>query len=166
VIVVFCSDPLAPRAVDSAYAEEAAAADAAGFEPLLIDYEALVDGGEVVRAVRRVPIQSPARLAAYRGWMLRPGDYATLYEALLDRGVRLLNDPAAYRHCHHLPEWYSLLQHETPRSVWTDSGGEVSSDRLAVELTRQALAGASSCGTARKGTHTLPPSLRGRHWWC
>jgi hypothetical protein len=60
VIGVCCSDPLDGRGVDSAYTEEAAAAKAAGFERLLIDYEALVNDGDAARAVRRVHSQAPA----------------------------------------------------------------------------------------------------------
>jgi hypothetical protein len=125
-LVLFCGDPLrwsGGGAVDPEYAPEAVAAEGSGFEVALLDFEALVDGGDALRAIRRVPVAASAssdalRPALYRGWMLRPRDYARLYEALEGRGVRLLTDPAAYQHCHYLPEWYPLLEGHTPRSVW------------------------------------------------
>jgi len=134
MFAVFCADPLVGRTVDSAYADEATAARAAGLDILLVDYEALVDGGDPDRAVRRVPAQPLTYTAVYRGWMMRPADYTRLYDALLARGVRLINDPTAYRHCHYLPAWYPLFQGETPRSVWTDTGSEVSMDRIMEQL--------------------------------
>lgn len=62
-------------------------------------------------------------LAVYRGWMLRPDRYQALYDALLARGLRLINDPEAYRHAHHLPEAYPILEEWTARSVWTSLEG-------------------------------------------
>jgi hypothetical protein len=50
--------------------------------------------------------------------MLRSEQYASLYAALLDRNVRLINDPAAYRHCHELPESYECIAKCTPGTVW------------------------------------------------
>ena len=34
------------------------------------------------------------------------------------RNLRLINPPAAYRHCHYLPESYPVIREHTPRSVW------------------------------------------------
>jgi hypothetical protein len=130
MLVLFCADPLRPRLPDDAYAAEAAAAEAAGFEHALIDFEALVHDGDVERAVRRVLVREA--LAVYRGWMMRPEHYARLYEALLARGVHLLNDPAAYRHCHYLPESYAAIAEHTPRTVWlpTVPGVDTDMDRV------------------------------------
>ena len=50
--------------------------------------------------------------------MLRVAEYAELYTALLDRGLRLVNDPVAYRVCHHLPDSYPFITGVTPRTVW------------------------------------------------
>ena len=126
MLLIYCADPLQPRQPDSAYAEEAAAAEAVGLAYALISYEALVDDGDAEAAVRRIPEQSPPVTAIYRGWMLRPEQYVRLYDALAARGVLLINDPAAYRHCHYLPEWYPLFEGDTPRTVWLHSGNEPS----------------------------------------
>jgi len=45
---------------------------------------------------------------------------------LADRGIHLINDPEAYRHCDYLPESYPLIEPYTPRSVWLKTGAEVS----------------------------------------
>lgn len=116
--LLWCADPLAGFRVDPAYAAEAAAAEALGLACDLLDFESLVDHADVARAIRRVAVQSEPVSAVYRGWMLRSQHYAALYAALRERGMTLLADPAAYRHCHELPEWYPSFADATPRSVW------------------------------------------------
>ncbi|HEX6543296.1 MAG TPA: ATP-grasp domain-containing protein [Ktedonobacterales bacterium] len=130
MLIVYCADPLHPREPDSAYQEEVAAAEAGGMTYGLISYEALVDDGDAEAAVRRIPPQAPPVTGLYRGWMLRPEHYARLYEALAARGVLLINDPSAYRHCHYLPEWYPLLEGHTPRSVWLAGGNDLPMDEI------------------------------------
>ncbi|HEY0607081.1 MAG TPA: ATP-grasp domain-containing protein [Herpetosiphonaceae bacterium] len=115
--IVFCSEPFSPARPDSAYADEVIAARAAGFESVLIDFEALVHDHDVAAAVRRVTPGQQSTPAIYRGWMLKPALYAELYAALEERGLRLLNDPTAYRHCHYLPESYPIIAPHTPRTV-------------------------------------------------
>jgi hypothetical protein len=128
--IVFCCDPLDTRSPDDAYRPEAEAAERLGIPYSLVSFEALVNEGEPQRAVRRVPQQAGPVLALYRGWMLTPDAYRLLYEALLAKGLRLLNDPAAYRHCHYLPESYPVIEGHTPKSVWT----EVDMDRVMERL--------------------------------
>ncbi len=116
--IIFCSNPLAPLHVDEMYAEEARAAQVAGFGYELISFEALVQERNPAAAVRRVRAASPPEQALYRGWMLRPAQYAQLYEALQQKGLTLINDPAAYQHCHYLPDSYPVIRAHTPQSVW------------------------------------------------
>src|SRR5579872_2669436 len=103
-LFLFCADPLRPRTPDEAYQPEIAAVRRAGAPYALISYEALMDETDAARAVRFVPEQPTPTLGIYRGWMLRPERYAQLYDALAARGITLVNDPAAYIHCHYLPE--------------------------------------------------------------
>ena len=133
--ILFCCDPGDSRAVDEAYEREAQAATDLGIEYHLFDYEALVNEGDPSRAVRRVPVQPEATACAYRGWMLRPPQYRLFCEALAGKGIRLINDPAAYQHCHYLPESYSVIEGLTPRSVWMRATSEVSMDAI-MELLR------------------------------
>jgi ATP-grasp domain, R2K clade family 3 len=115
--IIFCADPLAPRAVDQAFADEAQAADAGGVYDL-ISYERLSRGQDAAAAVRHITLATTPELAIYRGWMLRAADYRALYDALLDRGLQLINTPDAYRICHHLPESYPLIADITPATIW------------------------------------------------
>lgn len=120
--VVLCADPLAPRRPDPAFEDEVAAVERLGLAYDLVDFEALVNDDDPRQAVRRVAEQTAPVAGLYRGWMLKPERYERLFAALAARGVRLINDPRAYKHCHYLPESYATIEGHTPRSVWTMIG--------------------------------------------
>lgn len=124
--IIFCADPLNARMPDPAYATEIAAARAVGATYALIDYEALVQEQATARAIRLVQPASARTVALYRGWMMTPEQYAALYRTLEERGIALLNDPTAYRHCHYLPESYAIIEAHTPRTVWLPAGDDLS----------------------------------------
>jgi hypothetical protein len=128
MLFLFCSDPQAPRQPDSAFASEAEAVQSLDVALGLIDFEALAAGDEDA-AVRRVSHRQD-EIAVYRGWMLKPEAYQRLFTALLQRGVRLINDPEAYVHTHHLPASYSVIEGETPRSVWFPVDGPIDLDAV------------------------------------
>jgi hypothetical protein len=133
--ILFCSDPLNARKPDPMYEREVAAVDRLGISWGLINYEVLTDENDPSRAVLRLETNDVVGLAVYRGWMMTPDAYARLYDALLQKGWRLINDPAAYRHCHYLPENYPQIQHCTPKTVWLETT-QVPSPRQLEELLR------------------------------
>ncbi len=116
--ILFCSDPLSPSQPDRAYDAEVAAARAAGLEFELVNFERLTRDENAALATRRVAAREMPGTAIYRGWMLRPQNYQELYDALKERNLLLINDPNQYRHCHLLPESYSVIESQTPRTVW------------------------------------------------
>jgi hypothetical protein len=87
--IIFCADPLAPRAVDDACIDEAQAALDAGLEYHLISYERLIHEHDAAAAVRRVPAAAASELAIYRGWMMRPSEYQALYDQVAGLPERL-----------------------------------------------------------------------------
>lgn len=125
MLVIFCSNPLRRVQPDPDYAGEYEAASEAGFQTVLLNFEALVDADDAEQAIRGIAPWSAPELALYRGWMLRPAAYARLYETLAARGVRLINSPEAYRVCHYLPESYPYIQEHTPRTAWMPLDGDV-----------------------------------------
>lgn len=130
--LIFCDDPLDPQVVDPVYAKEMAVARELGIACSPINFEALVYERDGRAAVRRVEAREREEIGVYRGWMLRHEMYALLYEALIERGVRLINSPAAYRHCHHLPESYTAIEEHTARTIWLpwQSGVSLDESRL------------------------------------
>lgn len=116
--IIFCSDPLNKNRPEPLYANEVQAARDQGFDYWLLDSDALFNDKNFRQATRKIAAQEAACPAIYRGWMLSPPDYAQLYEALARKNVYLINDPAAYKFCHYLPEFYEAIKDFTPRSVW------------------------------------------------
>jgi hypothetical protein len=121
-MVLFCSQPFTPREVDADFVEEHTAAKGEGFSTALIDHTRVTEG-DALGAVRRVPTEPVT--AIYRGWMMRVQHYAAFHAALAARGASLVNDPDAYRFCHHLPESYSALEGDTPLTTWLPVQGPV-----------------------------------------
>lgn len=132
--IIFCSDYWNPRTPDPAYEAEVAAAQQAGLEFSLLNFEALVEQHNARRAVRGIEPANEQETALYRGWMLKPEIYTQLYEALAEKGLALLNTPAGYRHCHYLPESYPLIAHQTPLTTWLPAGPDVSLDEVMTAL--------------------------------
>ena len=115
--IIFCDSVIDSKTVDQDYEEEWIMAKLTGLSVSLISYEALI-AGNVRKALRYVSTSQKEELAVYRGWMLSPPVYKQLYDQLLIKNIRLVNDPVAYQHCHYLPESYPLIQAYTPRTVW------------------------------------------------
>lgn len=121
--IIFCADPVNEEEADPLYIDEIASASRAGLTYALIDYEALHKDGNAARAVRQIPVQREVESAIYRGWTLRAREYALLYDALLSRGIRLINSAAQYRFCHHLPEALPTIRELAPQTVFMQSDG-------------------------------------------
>lgn len=128
--LIYCSDYWNPHSPDAAYEAEAEAAQKAGLAYSLINFEALVEQQDARRAAYRVQATSNEEAALYRGWMLRPQIYERLYQTLAEKGLRLINTPTAYQHCHYLPESYAVIAGHTPLSTWLWAGADVSIDEV------------------------------------
>lgn len=131
---VFCSNPLNRREPDLDYQAEVRAVQKLGFEYVLINYEALVDENDALKAVS-LALKSNSELGIYRGWMLKPDNYRQLFDALASIGIYLINNPAQYTHCHYLPESYSIIESYTPTSVWLKTSTKISIEQI-MELIR------------------------------
>lgn len=127
--IIFCEDPLNQKQVDAMYQEESTAAQKVGIPYYLISFENLISGSTAL-ALRGVPQHDTVVDAIYRGWMLKPDQYDQLYTALLGRNIRLINTPEMYRHCHYLPESYSVIKDYTPKSIWFEFNGDFNTEAL------------------------------------
>ncbi|GHO86779.1 ATP-grasp domain-containing protein [Dictyobacter formicarum] len=116
--IIFCADPWNVRQPEPMYATEVNAVEKLDVPFSLLNFEALVEQHNEARAVRRIEAVPAPELAIYRGWMLKPEDYAQLYAALAEKNLFLINMPLAYTHCHYLPESYALIRDLSPRTVW------------------------------------------------
>lgn len=117
MILLFPADPLNTRQVDPFYEAEMQAAETANITCAVISFETLLVNPQ--QAVRSVP--SGDSLAVYRGWMMTVEQYEGFYNALALRAIQLINDPAMYRHTHHLPESYPLIAKQSAKTVWLNA---------------------------------------------
>ncbi|MEZ5424855.1 MAG: ATP-grasp domain-containing protein [Pyrinomonadaceae bacterium] len=115
--IVFCSEPFYPDRPDYCYEKEAGAAANRGLEYELFSFEDLTEG-KLGSAFRRIKPAEKPEPALYRGWMLTPRQYETLYDQLKTRNLHLINSPEEYRHCHYFPESYGIIKDHTPVSVF------------------------------------------------
>jgi hypothetical protein len=120
--LVFCSDPLRPREPDPAFQREVDAARSLGIAFDLIDHDAL-------DTVMLAPLPVEER-AVYRGWMMKPAQYAELHGRLREAGRVLVNTPEQYAHCHHLPRSFDVIAAHSPRTVWLPAEGMPAMDEV------------------------------------
>jgi ATP-grasp domain, R2K clade family 3 len=64
--------------------------------------------------LRSIP---PGSVVVYRGWMVRPEEYARFEASVRAAGACLLTDATAYALAHELPRWYDALTEYTPETV-------------------------------------------------
>ena len=133
--ILYCDNVISQKTIDESYQNEQIAARQAGFETYLLSYEKLVEEN-IHSALRFVSVQSKTESALYRGWMLKPKLYELLYEALLEKNIKLINSPKEYRHCHYFPNSYSKIRENTPFSNWVKLDKSIDFEEI-YELTQQ-----------------------------
>lgn len=80
------------------------------FQMIFYHYDDFVSG----EGLKFYPRFFEEGIGIYRGWMLQPERYRELYEALLLRGLRLINSPKEYEACHEFPGAYPYIRKYTP----------------------------------------------------
>ncbi|MBI3712433.1 MAG: ATP-grasp domain-containing protein [Burkholderiales bacterium] len=111
--LLYPCDPFNKKVPDDAYAEEFVAAQAKGIPCSLFSAEDFECGEFTARPAFPEGVE-----VVYRGWMLTPQRYGELQAAILAKGAKALTSEQQYRHCHYLPEWYSLCEDLTPKTVF------------------------------------------------
>lgn len=120
--LLYPSDPFNKSVVDDAYAEEFSAIASKGLPCSLFSFEDFEAG-----TFRARPALPAGAEVVYRGWMMTPDVYVQLRDAVESGGARMKTDPAAYRLCHHLPEWYRHCIDWTPETIVTEKDADFSS---------------------------------------
>jgi hypothetical protein len=115
---IYCDSVFDNKIIEPDYEDEKNAAIEIGFDFSLISFEELTDGN-ITKALRLVKTSVEKELGIYRGWMLTPNQYQTLYDGLLIKNIVLINTPIEFQHCHYLPNSYKKIEANTPLSKWT-----------------------------------------------
>lgn len=136
--IIYCDSVFDPTIVEPDYLREKVAAIKSGLNHSLISFEALV-GGNFNSALKLVKPTKNKETGIYRGWMLTPNQYKSLYDGLLTKNIRLMNTPTEYQHCHYLPDSYHVIRKQTPKSIWTENLEEASILELAKTFDNKAI---------------------------
>ncbi|MBD1491203.1 ATP-grasp domain-containing protein [Weissella confusa] len=113
-VFLFPSDFLNNREPDFDYKNEYEAAKRY-FTVVLINQEKLFDRNEVSVNLKI----SNGDVVIYRGWMLKPTQYALLVAYVTHHGGRMFTDQSAYEYTHLLPNWMQGDGSYVP-AVWTE----------------------------------------------
>jgi len=116
--LLYCSEPLNNKTIDSEWKNEYLLAQAQGMQTHLFDYEMLRHEKDIKKALSKINSVTTKELCIYRGWMMPVEIYSMLYHGLLERNLQLINNPYEYKHCYYLPESYALIESMTPKSAW------------------------------------------------
>jgi hypothetical protein len=110
--LLYPCDPFDKKTPDQDYADEHAAALAAGLSCSLFSFEDFQLGAFLPRSAL-----VPGADVLYRGWMLTPARYAQLVDAIASKGAQAMVSAGHYRSCHHLPGWYERCRDLTPATI-------------------------------------------------
>lgn len=89
--------------------EYAAALDTGLFQVILFNYDEWL-AGDRLRMTKQDAITDNV---IYRGWMLKPEEYAELYSQMQIRGISLLVSPSDYTSMHLFPNVYPFIREDT-----------------------------------------------------
>jgi ATP-grasp domain, R2K clade family 3 len=126
MLFLFPSDYFNFKLVDEMYRSELQSLQEAGFATATISIESLA-----TRSPKVHPVISPNIDVIYRGWMLNPGEYGLLSDAIERMGAKVYTAPITYLATHYLPNWYHLLTDFTPETKFYSLA-----DDLEAELTK------------------------------
>jgi len=130
--ILFCEDPFESNEVDPDYKEDYLAVKQLGFETLLFNFEDLTSDDNYERASRKIKPAATNKKVIYRGWMLRPKQYALLYNDLLRKNYELINTIEQYQNCHYLPDSLQFIEGRTPKTIFQKIEDADSIDKLVV----------------------------------
>lgn len=116
--LLFCNDPFEPMSVDADFEEEYRVSLGHGFTNHLFDFDLLAKEKDARAATAKIKRSDTFQEIIYRGWMLKPKNYALLYTELLLKNYQLINSPEDYQNCHYLPDSYRFIEGHTPPTIW------------------------------------------------
>jgi hypothetical protein len=83
-----------------------------------MNFEDLDSHEDIYKATRKIKQTENIVTVLYRGWMLSPEKYSLLYANLLDKNIRLINNPTEYKNCHYLPDSLPFIKGHTPTTLF------------------------------------------------
>lgn len=120
-VIIYPSEYGKSRKVDSEYEFEKAITDKFGVDTALINYDEFTCMGEKVKLTFLTDVTEELVEGIYRGWMLKPEQYETLYRECEKQGIKLINNPEEYKNAHWFNRAYEKISEYTPKiAVFSD----------------------------------------------
>ncbi len=111
-LIIFPSSFFNPREVDEDLQQEYDAVLKIGlYDVIIFGYDQWFNDGRLVLS-RSV---DSSRRAIYRGWMMKPEQYASFFQQLQARNITLITSPAEYQLLHVFPNVYEKFGSDTAR---------------------------------------------------
>lgn len=132
-VVLFPSSYFSVNKVDEDLQAEYDAVVATGlYEVVLFGYEKWFQEGKLVlnRSFDKV------LTAVYRGWMMKPEQYGSFYEVLLENNIKLLTESKQYERFHVFPNVYPLVEEDTAKMLVYPKGTSVDLDEVKKHFNR------------------------------
>jgi len=115
MLILFPSDYDNIKQPDPDYKKEyEAVCQIPDFKIILYNYDSFAQG----ESLRIYPDNYFTGECIYRGWMLNPEQYTTLYDFLRSRDIKLINTPEEYNTCHLFPNIYPEIKQYTPKILY------------------------------------------------
>ncbi len=115
--LLFPRNPQMKKLPDSVFEHEFDAAKSLGMTCLLFAEEVMSHEG-AEQAVKNLPEGDGGSLL-YRGWIFTEEVYHQFYQALLNRGYRLVSMSDQYAEVTYFPNYYPKVRDVSPEAVWT-----------------------------------------------
>lgn len=128
--ILFCESPFQVNKVDEDFEDQFISARENGFETLKFNFDDLTSEDKFSVATKRIKQNENLVNVIYRGWMLTPKQYSTLYNDLLSKNFKLINTVEEYQNCHYLPDSLRFIENKTPKTVFEKFDSENSIDKL------------------------------------
>ncbi|HFK5505658.1 ATP-grasp domain-containing protein [Elizabethkingia anophelis] len=130
LFLLFCESPFQKKKVDEDFESQFNAARENGFDTLLFNYEDLTSPNRYAVATKDIKPAEKLSDILYRGWMLTPEQYSILYNDLLSKNYKLVNNPREYQNCHYLPDSLQFIEDKTPKTIFGKYENEKSIDDI------------------------------------
>jgi ATP-grasp domain, R2K clade family 2 len=128
--ILFCESSIDSNKVDEDFEDQFIAAKENGFDILLFNFEYLTSNEKYSLATKRIKPNDKLVHAIYRGWMLTPTQYLILYNDLLSKNYKLINNAVEYQNCHYLPDSLKFIESKTPKTIFEKFDNENSIYKL------------------------------------
>ena len=133
MIILFPSDYFDIKQPDPDYrAEYEAVCQIPDFKVIFYSYDSFAQG----EPIKMYPDNYFKGECIYRGWMLNPKQYVTLYDFLKSKDITLINTSEQYNYCHLFPMVYPDIKQYTPKMLSVENNQSIDWDYVNNSLSR------------------------------